>query len=140
MLRDYLVKYYYPGNDYNYSCSEAMLHAIDEYYGLNLPKELFYASCGFGGGARHDELCGGLASAIAVLGILYSVNGRGHESDKMRQLTAELLQKVDERFGTTRCNRLKAENYIPEHKCEPLLVVIADMLEDIISKNPIINK
>ena len=140
MLRDVVIKYYYQGNGYNYNCSEAMIHAIDEYYGLNLPEQVLYASSGFGGGARHDEMCGGLASAVAALGLLYSVNGRGHDSDKMKELVSELFRRFDEQFSSSRCKYLKEHYYIPDRKCEQVLAVCADILEDIMSNNPTINK
>ena len=136
MLRDELVKYYYSGNGYNYNCAESMLHALDDYYHLHLPRQMFLAASSFGGGCRHDEMCGGLASALSVLGVLYSVDGRGHDSPLLRELTDQLFRKFDERFSTSRCVRLKQENYIPGRKCEPILVVCADIIEEIIRDNP----
>ncbi|MBQ1341079.1 MAG: C-GCAxxG-C-C family protein [Erysipelotrichaceae bacterium] len=140
MLRDEVVKYYYPGNGYNYSCSESMIRAINDFYDLKLPQEVLYAASCFSGGCWHDELCGGIASALSALGILYSVNGHAHDSDVMRKAAAELFRRVDEEFGTTHCVYLKRHNYVPGIKCEPLLVRIADFTEDIIRNNNIINK
>lgn len=139
MLKDELIKYYYPPNGYNYNCAEAMIRALNDYYDLKLPEEMFYGASSYGGGCHHDELCGGLASGLAVLGVLYSVNGRGHDSAKLRELSDELFKRFEERFKTSRCNQLKKENYIPVHKCQPVLVSIADILEDLINNNPVIN-
>ena len=140
MLRDELIKYYYPPNNYNYNCAESMLRAINDYYDLKLPEQMFYAASSYGGGCHHDELCGGLASCMAALGVLYSVNGRGHDSEKLRELSDELFRRFDERFKTSRCNQLKKENYIPVHKCEPILVVCADIFEELVNNNRIINE
>ena len=140
MLRDELIKYYYPGNGYNYSCAEAMMHAVDDYYDLNLPKESFLAASSFSGGCWHNEMCGGLSSSLAVLGILYSRDGHGHDSPELKKMAFELFSRFEEKFGNGKCWRLKKAYYVPERKCEVLLVHIADILEDIIAKNEIINK
>ena len=140
MLRDEVVKYYFPGNNRNYSCSESMIRAVNDYYDLDLPEDVLLASSAFSGGCWHDEMCGGISSALMVLGILYSVNGHAHDSDQMKAREAELFERFDEKFGTTRCKYLKEHYYIQGIKCEPVLVVIADILEDLINRNAIINK
>ena len=140
MLRDEVVKYYYPGNNRNYSCSESMIRAVNDYYKLDLPEEVMLASSSFSGGCWHDEMCGGLSSALMVLGILYSKDGHAHDSDEMRAREAELFERFDREFGNTRCKYLKEHYYIQGIKCEPVLVVIADILEDIIKNNSFINK
>ncbi|MCR5067306.1 MAG: C-GCAxxG-C-C family protein [Erysipelotrichaceae bacterium] len=140
MLRDEVIRYYYGANGYDYNCAEAMLHAADDYFHLNLPQEMFLGASGFGGGCFHDEMCGSLNSAITVLGLLYSVDGHGHQSKLLTQLEMELLNRFEERFHTTHCKQLKRENYIPVRKCENIIVVCADILEEIISKNPVINR
>ncbi len=140
MLRDEVIRYYYGPNGYDYNCAEAMLHGADDYYHLHLPEEAFRLSCGFGGGCQHDELCGGLASAVAILGYLYSVNGRGHQSDLLAQLESQLFERFEQQLRITNCKQLKQENYIPVRKCEKILVTAADILEQIISENPVLNK
>ncbi len=140
MLRDELIKYYYPPNGYNYNCAESMIRAINDYYDLKLPEQVFNAVSGFGGGAHHDELCGGIVGIIDGLSLLYAHNGRGHDSPELRQITAEFFQRFDAVFSTTRCNQLKKENAIPIRKCEPVLTVCADILEDLIREYPIINQ
>ena len=65
MLRDELIRYYYRGNGYNYSCAEAMMRAMNDYYDLKLPEEMFYAASSFSGGCWQNEMCGGLASIAA---------------------------------------------------------------------------
>ena len=140
MLRDELVKYYFPGNNRNYSCSESMIRAANDYYGLNLSEDVFLAASSFSGGCWHDEMCGGLTSALMTLGILYSLNGHAHDSEVMREAEGELFRRFDEKYASNRCKYLKRNYYVQGIKCEPVLVVIADMLEDIIKKYNIINK
>ncbi|MBR0137108.1 MAG: C-GCAxxG-C-C family protein [Erysipelotrichaceae bacterium] len=140
MLRDELIRYYYRGNGYNYNCAESMLRACNDYFNLNLPDVLFYAASGYGGGMGHNELCGGLASAVSVLGVLYSVNGKGHDSPYLRELTNELFSRFEEKLGKGKCKELKELYSIPERRCEPILVICADVLEDIISRNEPVNR
>ena len=94
----------------------------------------------FSGGCWHNEMCGGLSSSLAVLGILYSRDGHGHDSPELKKMAFELFSRFEEKFGNGKCWRLKKAYYVPERKCEVLLVHIADILEDIIAKNEIINK
>ncbi len=140
MLRDIVGELYYHGNGHNYSCSESMLRAIDRYYDLKLPEELFYAASAYSGGCGHDEMCGAVASAIAALGILYSQQGHAHNSPEMAAVRKELFERFEEKFGPYRCVELKKRYHVPDRKCEVLLLECADILEDIISRNEIINK
>ena len=135
MLKDELIKYYYPPNGHNYNCAEAMLRAVNDYYKLDLPEKMLYSVSGFGGGAGHDLLCGGLQSAIITLGVLFSVNGRGHDSELLNQLTDRLLNEFAEKMGHTDCVFLKSHYHVPVHKCESVLVKACDILEELISEN-----
>ena len=140
MLRDVVSELYYHGNGHNFSCSEAMIRGIDTYYQLDLPEEVFYAASGFSGGCRHDEMCGALAGSIFALGILYSVKDHAHDSELMGDLREQLFKRFEERFGPYRCVELKKRYHTVERKCEVLLLECADILEDLIRSNEIINK
>ena len=48
MTFDECIEKYYI--DYNYNCSETLIHAANEYYGLNLDEESMKMMSGFGGG------------------------------------------------------------------------------------------
>ncbi len=142
MLRDVVVKYYYPPNGYNYNCAESMLRAVNEYYQLDLPEVMLRGVSGFGGGAGHDVLCGALESAVITLSMLFSVNGRGHESELLTELTDRLLSRFEEKMGYLGCVGLKSRYHVPVRKCESILVTAADLLEEIIDSNRelIVNK
>ncbi len=140
MLRDELIRYYYPGNGHNYSCAEAMMRAMNDYYGLSLPEEMFYAASSFSGGCWQNEMCGGLASIAAVLGIMYSRNGHGHDSVELKKLIIQLFSQVRGKYGCTNCGSLKPLIHVPERKCEPGLVFMCDIAEQLIRENEIINK
>ena len=135
MLRDVVVKYYYPPNGYNYNCAESMLRAVDEYYRLELPEQMLRGVSGFGGGAGHDVLCGALESAVITLSVLFSVNGRGHDSDLLRELTDRLLSEFETSMGYLGCVGLKSRYHVPVRKCESILIMAADLLEEIIDSN-----
>lgn len=141
MLRDELVKYYRKENGYNYSCAEAMIHAANDYYGLDLPQEVMLAASSFSGGCWHNEMCGGIASALSILGIMYSVDGRAHDSEKLREVVGELFEAFEKEYGKGRCLELKYRYHNPEQRCERMLAGCADILEDIIRDNkPVNNK
>lgn len=140
MLKDTVVKYYYKPNGYNMSCAEAMLKACDEYFGLKLPEKMYYAASGFSGGAWHNEMCGCVASSIAVLSILYSVEGHAHDSPLLKRLVPHFLMRFEQQFTSTRCGYLKKQYHQPDIKCQIVLEGCADILEEIISTNEIINK
>ena len=139
MLKDEVIKYYYPPNGYNYSCSESMLRGVSDCFHLDISEETYYAASSFSGGCGHDELCGGLASALAVLGILYAVNGHAHDSDTMKAARKELFERFEEKYPTTKCLWLKEHYFVPVRKCESILADIADILEDILQKYEFIN-
>jgi len=135
MLKDEVVKYYYPGNGYNYNCAEAMLRALNDYYHLDLSRDILYAASSFGGGAGHDEMCGGIASVLAVLGVLFSQNGKGHDSIKMNELRRRFFEEFDKVYEKTDCVFLKSNYYVPVHKCEAVLVNIAEFVEKLLEES-----
>ena len=51
MFKDLVWKYYYKANGYNYSCSEAMIHASNDYFHLDLSEDVFRLVCAYSGGA-----------------------------------------------------------------------------------------
>ncbi len=137
MLRDTVIRYYDP--KLNYGCSEAMLYAANEYYDLNLGKEAFLASSAFGGGMYHNEICGALASSLAVVGILYST-GRCHSSNEMKEIEKELFKRFIEKLGTQYCDPLKEKHKTEEKRCEKMMITAADALEELINEHPVNNK
>ena len=135
MLKDEVVKYYYPGNGYNYNCAEAMLRALNDYYHLDLSRDILYASSSFGGGSGHDEMCGGIAGVLAVLGVMFSNNGKGHDSEKLNELRRRFFAEFDKVYQGSNCVYLKSNYYVPVHKCESILVNIADIVERLLEES-----
>ena len=135
MLRDELIRYYSPTEGPRYNCAEAMMRALNDYYRLNLPKEVLCAASSFGGGCAHDEMCGGIASSLAVLGILFSNDGNSRNSLNLIQLRKQFFTEFDAIYQQSRCNYLRNNYSGPGRRCEPVLVNIADIIEKIITEN-----
>jgi len=55
MLLEVVKKYY--GEKYDLNCSETILYAANEEYGLNLSKETFKTMAAFGGGMAIEATC-----------------------------------------------------------------------------------
>ena len=123
----------------NRSCSESLLAGANEYYGLNLDEKAFLASSAFGGGMYYDGVCGVISSSAAVLGMLYST-GRAHDSEVMKKTVKEVYTKFIDKLGVYTCPELKAKYKTDEKRCETMLATCADVLEEIINENPIINE
>ena len=133
MLKEKATSYYTPVYDYN--CAEAMIHAANDMYKLNLPKEALKTMAGFGGGMVIESTCGALAGGVAVLGIMF-VNQKAHESDKMKNLVTELMRRFEKRMGTIECRELKdLYREEPPVKCRCIVAEAADILEQIIEEN-----
>ena len=111
------------------------MRALNDYYHLELPQEVLCAASSFGGGCAHDEMCGGIASSLAVLGILFSKEGNSRNSLSLIQFRKQFFAEFDAVYQQTRCNYLRNTYAIPGKRCEPVLVVIADIIEKIITEN-----
>jgi C_GCAxxG_C_C family probable redox protein len=88
------------------NCAESTLAALAIHLGKaesNIPR----IATAFGGGmSRTRNACGAVTGALMALGLLY---GRSHASDDRNRcysLAAELIQRVQERFGSTNCYQL----------------------------------
>jgi C_GCAxxG_C_C family probable redox protein len=120
----------------NYSCSEALIHAANDYYDLGLDEKSFKMMSAFSGGMYSDQTCGALVGASAVLGVLYST-GRAHDSELMRRLVKELVSRFDHDLGATRCEELKSRHKTDELRCECMVKTAAAILEDLIARHPV---
>lgn len=55
-----------------FNCSQSILGAFCEEYGLNM-KTALQMACGLGSGARSAEICGAVSGAVLVIGLKYGV-------------------------------------------------------------------
>ena len=134
MLKDEVIKYYYPGNGHQCNCAESMLRAINDYYQLNLTAETLSCACCHGGGCGHDELCGGIAGVLMGLGIMFAKEGKARASANLNEIRKRFFEEFDSLYPCTSCNALRSQYAVPERKCESLLVGIADIAEKLIEE------
>lgn len=130
MLAEIVASYYTPERDLN--CAETIVYAANEAYQLNLSQETLRASAGFGGGMAIEETCGALTGAVLVLGIML-VKDRAHESNKMKEIVADLFRRYENLKGTINCKALK-EKFREEDpvKCRMVVMEAASILEEIL--------
>ena len=140
MLRDVVIDYYLPKEGTRCNCAEAMINAANTYYNLNLSEDTLSAACCYGGGSGHDELCGGVSGALIVLGILYANGARAADSPMVNVVRQEFFDRFDEVYPSARCGFLRPTFSVPERRCESILNVCADILEEVISKHEVVRK
>lgn len=90
-----------------FSCSQAVLAAFCESYGLDRQTAL-RLSAGFGGGAKCAELCGTVSGALMVIGLKHgNVDPEDKDSRRLSDGKAkEFLRLFRERNGHVVCREL----------------------------------
>ena len=106
------------------NCSQIILQAAAEEYGLSLPEELLAACCGIHGGFGINGMCSGLVGAVMALGLLC-----GEEEVKQKRIL--FLLRAQEKFGGLDCCRLSALGA----DCISLLEEIAALLQEVMEEN-----
>ena len=129
MFRDTVLKYYSKEKDFN--CAETILYAANEEYNLNLEKKALKTMAGFGGGMAVGSTCGAIVGAVAVISVMYT-NLRGHQSPRVKEMTERLYRRVENKLNYADCKRLKDVYFEQNKRCEDILLVVADVLEEII--------
>lgn len=131
MLLEKATKYY--GKEYDLNCAETMIYAANEEYNMNLTKETFKTMAAFGGGMAIESVCGVITGSLAVISILFTKD-RGHESDKVKNLTKEFFEKFNEALKTDNCAKLKKEYRTDEVRCSLMIETAAKILDEIVEK------
>ena len=119
------------GDEQDYNCAERILYGANQAYELGLPKEALKLSAGFGGGMGIGSVCGALTAGIMVLGSLF-VAERAHESERIKDLEGELLQKYREAMGDIECKPLKDKYRTEQEKCKRVIMAAAGVLDEIV--------
>ena len=91
-----------------YSCSQAVLSAYAEEFGLDTETALRLSS-GFGGGmARQGKTCGAVTGALMVIGLKYGFSSPTAEKSKEDSYATihKFTKAMEKRFHTTICNEL----------------------------------
>lgn len=131
MLVDLISQDYGIKEDYN--CAERILAGANRVYNLGIDANAVKLSSGFGGGMAVGSLCGAVASAIMVLGILF-VEKRAHQSPEIKDLTQEFLDTYKKEMGDVNCLFLKDKYFNEETKCRKIIEKAAQILDDIIER------
>lgn len=119
------------GKDKKLNCAEKILYGANEAYNLGLDKESLKVVAGFGGGMGIESVCGALTGSIMVLSKLF-VNDVAHESDKIKELTQELLHRYENEMGDINCSALKKNHRTLFSGCDKVIVKAAEILDDIV--------
>ncbi len=81
-------------------CGMASLLELDEGYAMKLMSA-------FGGGMRHQQLCGAVVAAGTALGLALGADEYDKENnDKLGELTVEFVDRFTKELGTTVCGQL----------------------------------
>lgn len=120
------AKYYY--TEKNNNCAVSILMAGSDKYGLGLTMEDSKLLIGFGGGMGCGSVCGALSGAIAVLGKLYA------DRSDLRKICAGFAKafKAVYECDSWDCSVLAAKYKNKETRCEPVVVIAAELLEQYI--------
>ena len=86
-----------------FNCSQAVLGAYAEDYGLTIDQAMKVAAC-FSGGVRKGEVCGAVSGAIMVIGLKY-----GDGSDYKATAYPTSLRSIED-FALTDCDALTRVN------------------------------
>ena len=81
----------YCGNGDN--CSQVILRAVAEEYGISLSEELFCACRGIHGGFGINGMCSGIVAGVMALGLLC-------EEEELKLKRILFLLRVQNRFGS----------------------------------------
>ncbi len=84
-------------------CSQACLCALAPFVGIS-EGDAMKLSAAFGGGMRHQQLCGAVAGAGIALGLAFGTSEQDQTaSDRLGELTIEFVDRFSKELGTTVC-------------------------------------
>jgi C_GCAxxG_C_C family probable redox protein len=129
------IRHFRDKTKYDYSCSETMVAAADLAYGLNLPPEVLRVMAPFSGGLLTEDVCGILTGGLGVIGLMYT-NHVAHDSEQMMEVSKAYMDGFRYRFATTQCVELKPVYRTEETGCTDLILLGAEVLQEIIEQYP----
>lgn len=130
-MKEFIIKF--KGREFDYSCSEAILHAADEFYDLRLDENCFKMVAPFSGGFLTEDVCGILTASLTVLGIIYT-DGVAHKSDILALATKEYITRFKNELKSTNCFNLKEMFRDDVSGCLGIIIKGGTILEEIIEK------
>ncbi len=133
--------------DQGFTCSQAVLAAFSERYGLDEVTALRVA-CAYGGGvARSGDTCGAVHGALLVIGLAHGKSTLHDDAAKERTyaLTREFWKRFREKQGSLICKELigvdigtpsgakaASESGVFREKCPALVRCAAEILEGLL--------
>jgi C_GCAxxG_C_C family probable redox protein len=120
---------------YHYNCAEAVLHAANEKYQLNLSEDTLNAIIPFGGGMSCRRTCGIISGGLATIGVMFG-GQKPYDQTKVREIAKEYVDWFISTYGSCECPyiiMMKADPS-PDIKCKPIIKQGCQQLEKIIAK------
>jgi len=136
--------------DEGYACSQSILLAFSDRFGIDEEKAKLISSTFGGGMGRLRQKCGAVTGGFMVLGLAY---GNTNPKDMNTKLTAyqkvrQLNQKIEDIHGTSNCSELlkkhATEADVAERKHHKIICrrvvydvagILYDMLDDKFTRN-----
>jgi C_GCAxxG_C_C family probable redox protein len=133
------IKKYQNKEKYDFSCSETILYAANDYYNLHLSSDAFKMMAPFSGGMYDKDVCGIISACISVLGILFTKEN-SHNSPLLKEATISLRKAFVDAFGNTNCQILTNTKRDPLLGCKNIIVQGGIILRDVVAKYQEIEK
>ena len=91
----------------NFNCSQAVLTAFAEDFGLS-EKMALSLGTSFGGGARNGQLCGAVSGALMVLGLKFGHFESENQEQKSKNygISVDFTNRVKEKCGSIVCKEM----------------------------------
>jgi C_GCAxxG_C_C family probable redox protein len=89
-----------------YNCAQACLGGLSQHLELG-EGDAMKLMAAFGGGMRHQQLCGAVAGAGVALGLTFGTSEYDKKADdRLGELTVEFVDRFKQKLGTTVCGEL----------------------------------
>jgi C_GCAxxG_C_C family probable redox protein len=126
-LAEKAAKYY---RDKGMNCAEAILHAANDEYGLELDDKSYLMMGPFGRGCGCGKICGAVASGAAVIGLKnIEKQALANNTAGIYKKTADFIKAFNEKMGSDQCRDLRKLYLTPEVRCERVVRSAAEVLE-----------
>lgn len=122
-----LTEYYYREELYN--CAEAVIHAANDCYHLDMKPEDMKMFGGFGAGMFSGFVCGSLSACVAVISKMVIRNRVREEMEDVKPKIRETVRIFKEHLGGTSCPELKPKYFTKDELCLKTTLLAAEALE-----------
>ena len=127
-----LCEHYY--FDENYNCAEALLHAANDFYQLEITEADLLMMAGFGKGIFSGQTCGALVAATAALSKLLVKKKAHEELDTIRPACQLLVRNFRQDLDGTLCVDLHKKWNTTDRRCIRTVLAGAKALQDTLAE------